>query len=362
MNFIWPWSLPFLIVTPLLLAIYVWMLRRRRRFAVRYSSISLLRAAIPERSKWRRHLPVALFLVGLTSLLLSIARPVAVLAVPYGRATVILALDVSGSMCATDIAPNRFSAAQAAAKDFVQNQEPGTQIGIVAFAGFAELVMPPTNDQEALYQAIDSLTRARRTAIGSAILRSLDAIAEINDDVAPVNMGRGAGEVVPTPVPADFYHPDIVVLLTDGSNNQGAFPLDAAQIAMERGIRVYTIGFGTEQGNTPRICTPEQNGGAALFRQGEGNFGGGSGFGGSGFGGGGRRALDEATLTQIAQMTDAEYYLAESAAELQDVFNNLPKYYVTTTEEREISVAFAGIGALLAAASIFLAQRWNPVM
>ena len=218
-----------------MVAAYIWMLRRRRRYAVRYSSLSLIRAAMPKHSRWRRHLPVALFLIGITGLVIALARPMAVIAVPYDRATVILALDVSGSMCATDIAPNRFSAAQEAAKEFVLNQEPGTQIGIVAFAGFAELVMPPTHDQEALIQAIDGLTRARRTAIGSAILRSIDAIAEMNPDVAPVNMGRSADDIAPTPVPEGLYQSDIIVLLTDGSNNQGALPLDAARTRSRTG-------------------------------------------------------------------------------------------------------------------------------
>ncbi len=359
MNFLWPWFLTLLILIPLMIAAYLWALRRRRRYAIRYSSLSLIRAAMPERSRWRRHLPLALFAIGIASLVLALARPLAVVAVPYGRATVILALDVSGSMCATDIPPNRFSAAQEAAKEFVRNQESGTRIGVVAFAGFAELVMPPTNDQEALLQAIDGLTRARRTAIGSAILRSLDAIAEINEDVAPVNMGRGSDEIAPTPVPEGTFQSDIIVLLTDGSNNQGAQPLDAAQIAADRGVRVYTIGFGTATNNSTRRCTPEQNGGAALFERGEGNFGGG-GMGG-GFGGGGRHALDEETLTEIAAMTDADYYLAESADELQGVFAGLPKYSVTTTETRELSVAFTGFGAILAALALFLAQLWNPL-
>ena len=359
MTFLWPWFLILLILVPLTIAAYLWALRRRRRYTLRYSSLSLIRAAMPRRLTWRRHLPLALFLIGIASLVLALARPVAVMAVPYGRATVILALDVSGSMCATDIAPNRFSAAQEAAKEFVLNQEPGTQIGVVAFAGFAELIMPPTHDQEALLQAIDGLTRARRTAIGSAILRSLDAIAEINEEVAPVNMGRGSGEIAPTPVPEGVFQSDIIVLLTDGSNNQGALPMDAAQLAADRGVRVYTIGFGTATNGSTRRCTPQQMGGAALFESGEGNFGG----GGTGFGsgGGGRRALDEETLTQIADMTDAEYHLAESADELQDVFANLPKYYVTSRETREISVAFSGIGAILAALALLLAHLWNPL-
>lgn len=359
MNLQWPWFLLVLLIVPLLIAAYLWALRRRRRYAVRYSSLSLIRAAIPERSRWRRHLPFALFLVAMTSLILALTRPIAVVAVPMGRATVILALDVSRSMCSTDIAPNRLAAAQEAAKSFIENQEPGTQIGIVAFAGFAELVLPPTGDRDALLAAIDSLTTARRTAIGSAILRSLDAIAEINPSVAPVNMGRGAGEETPTPAPEGVFQPDIVVLLTDGANNQGAFPLDAAQIALERGIHVYTIGFGTERGSAFG-CTAQQQGGAALLDGGFGNFGGG--MGGS-FGGRGRfrRGIDEETLQAIAAMTDAEYYAAESADELHDVFADLPRYYVTLEEEREISVAFAGVGTLLAALAIFLSQLWNPL-
>lgn len=360
MRFLWPWLLFLLLLVPLLLAAYIWVLRRRRRYAVRFSSLALIRAARPERSRWRRHLPAAFFLLSIASLVLAMARPVAAVSVPYGRATVILALDVSGSMCSTDIAPNRFSAAQEAAKDFVRNQEPGTRIGVVAFAGFAELVMPPTDDQDALIAAIDGLTRARRTAIGSAILRSLDAIAEINPDVAPVNMGRGPGEVMPTPVPSGTYQPDIIVLLTDGSNNQGALPLDAAQIAVDRGVRVYTIGFGTAAGASTRRCTPEQNGGAALLEQGEGTFR--NNFpGGGGGGGGGRRALDEGTLTAVADLTGGEYYLAESAEELNAVFANLPRYSITTTESREISVGFAAVGALLAGLALVLAQRWNPL-
>ncbi|MCB9147952.1 MAG: VWA domain-containing protein [Caldilineaceae bacterium] len=359
MNVQWPWVLLFLLLIPLLIAAYIWILRRRRRFTVRYSSLSLIRAAAPERSRWRRHIPFALMLIGLTSLVLAMARPQAVVAVPMGRATVILALDVSRSMCSTDIPPNRLAAAQEAAKSFVENQDPGTQIGIVAFAGFAELVLPPTNDQQALLEAIDKLTTARRTAIGSAILRSLDAIAEVNPNVAPVNMGRFEGQEMPTPAPEGFYQPDIVVLLTDGRSNQGAFPLDAAQIAVERGIHVYTIGFGTERGSAFG-CTPEQQGGAALFGDTFGNFGGGN-FGGGGFGGGRRRGLDEETLQTIAHMTDAEYYLAESADELHEVFSNLPKYYVTLEEEREISVAFTGLGALLSMLALVLSQRWNPL-
>jgi Ca-activated chloride channel family protein len=174
-----------------------------------------------------------------------INRPVAVIKVPAGKATIILAIDVSMSMCSTDIPPNRLKAAQAAALEYVQRQSAHTQLGIVAFAGFAALVQPPTSYQEDLIAAIENLYTAAY-GNGSAILESLDAIAEINQAVAPSNTGNES--VLPTPVPEGEYAPDIIVLLTDGASNTGIWPLEAAQQAADRGVRVYTIGFGTENG------------------------------------------------------------------------------------------------------------------
>src|SRR5919205_1265605 len=150
MDLLWPGFLPLLAVLPLMIGLYIWILRRRRPFAVRYSSLSLVRAALPHQSRWRRHLPFALFLLGLASLVVALARPVAIVSVPTGQTTVILAIDVSRSMCSTDIEPNRLLAAEAAAQSFVERQKSTTQISIVAFAGFAEIVQPPTADQEAL--------------------------------------------------------------------------------------------------------------------------------------------------------------------------------------------------------------------
>ncbi|RPJ03014.1 MAG: VWA domain-containing protein, partial [Chloroflexi bacterium] len=252
MDLLWPGFLLLLGLIPLTVVIYIWVLRRRRRFAVRYSSLSLVREALSHQSRLRRHLPFALFLVALASLVGALTRPVAIVSVPADQTAIILTIDVSRSMLATDIEPSRMDAAQAAAMSFVERQNSNVQIGIVAFAGYAELVQPPTSDQRALKAAIQSLTTARRTAIGSGILKSLDAIAAIDSRVAPSVPVTGAGTgLEPTPVPRGAYAPDIVVLLTDGVSNSGPMPLDAAQQAVDRGVKVYTIGFGTENGSIP---------------------------------------------------------------------------------------------------------------
>ncbi len=307
----------------LLIAAYIWMLRRRRRFVVRYSSLSLVREALPHQSRWRRHLPFALFLLALSSLIIALSRPVTIVSVPAGQTVILLTIDVSRSMCSTDIQPSRIEAAQAAALSFIQRQQATTQIGIVAFSGYAELIQPPTTDTEALQAAIESLATGRRTAIGSGILKALDAIAEIDPTVAPSTTSNSRGPQ-PTPVPHGAYAPDIIVLLTDGVSNTGPQPLDAAQQAADRGVRVYTIGFGTANGSSFPPCGAQfmgrEPGDNQRFGGGR-QFGGGGGgqFGGGQFGGGGfRRGIDEATLKQVADMTGGTYYSAESAGELQE--------------------------------------------
>jgi Ca-activated chloride channel family protein len=177
MALLWPGFVLLLGLIPLLAAVYIWMLRRRRRLAVRYSSLSLVREALPHQSRLRRHLPFALFLLALTSLIFALLRPVAIVSVPTGQAVVMLAIDVSRSMCSRDVQPNRMIAAEDAALSFVQRQKSTTQIGIVAFSTLAELVQPPTTDQEVLQDAIQNLAVGTSTAMGSAILKSLDAIA-----------------------------------------------------------------------------------------------------------------------------------------------------------------------------------------
>ena len=359
MDLLWPGFLILLGLLPLIVGAYIWMLRRRRRYAVRYSSLTLVRAALPQRSRWRRHIPFALFILALASLIIALGRPVAVVAAPAAQTTIVLALDVSRSMCSTDIAPNRLLAAEAAALSFIQSQTATRQISIVAFAGFAEVIQPPTSDQETLETAVESLTTGRRTAVGSGILKALDVIAEVDPSVTP-SLKDPSTDVAPTPVPNGAYAPEIIVLLTDGASNAGPEPVEAAQQAADRGVRVYTIGFGTAQGSGNPICSQRLVGGGPLDSSG-GGFGGG-GFGG-GFGGGGgfRRGIDEDTLKQVADLTGGEYYSAESAGELQHVFENLPTSLIIKHDVIEISVAFTAVGALLAALAVGLSLLWHPL-
>ena len=351
MSFLWPGFLYLLLLIPLAIGVYLWVLRRRRRFAVRYSSLSLVREAAAKQSWLRKHLPFLLFLMALASLVFALTRPAATVVIPSNEATVILAMDVSLSMCSTDIAPNRLEVSKDAALSFVRDNSSGRQVGIVAFAGFAELIQAPTTDLGRLENAIQILVPARRTAIGSAILRSIDAIAEVDDRVAPSEL-RQSTSTAPA-IPEGEYLPHIVVLLTDGASNAGPLPMTAAEQAVERGIRVYTIGFGTTNNSSPMNC-----GDGDLF-----GFGGGFGspFGGGGGGGGFRREIDEDTLKQIADLTGGEYYAATSATELLEVFRNLPTYVIATRETTEISVFFTAFAVLMTVIALLLALRWHPL-
>ena len=353
MTLLWPWFLLLLWLIPLLVAVYIWILRRRRRFAIRYSSLSLLREAIPQWSRWRRHLPFALFLLGLIGLIAALARPVTRIDVPLSRTTIILALDVSRSMCATDVPPNRLTVAQEAALAFIEDQPAGTQIGLVAFAGFAEIVVPPTRDKATLQEAIRGFTTSLGTTIGSATLKSIDAIAEINPAVAPSRVDVSV-EDEELESGDESYQPDIIVLLTDGANSRGPHPLDAAQEAADRRVRVYTIGFGTSEPGQ-MICTAQQLGSGGGFDNG---FGGG--FGGGG-GGSFRRFLviDEPTLRAIADLTGGTYFRAESATQLLEVFQNLPRQIILQKETLEISALFSTLGGIFVTAAVGLSLLWN---
>jgi Ca-activated chloride channel family protein len=359
MDFLWSDLLALLLVPLVLVAIYIWSLRRRRPSGVRYSSLALIREAVPGSSRLRRHLPFVLFIASLLAVVVAMARPVAIVAVPTNQTTIILTIDVSGSMCSTDIPPSRIQAAEAAAAAFIQSQAAGTRIGIVAFSGFAELVQSPTNDKAALLNALQSLATGRRTAIGEGILASIDAISEIDSSVAKSQTDSTPGSA-PVPVPKGDYAPDIVVLLTDGASNTGTAPLDAAQQAADRGVRVFTIGFGTANGGAlSPTCAPQFVGrepGA-----GGGGGGGGGGFGGGGGGGNFPRGIDEATLKQIADVTGGTYYPAESASQLDSVFAKLPTNLITKHEATEVSFAFVGLGALLAGLAILLGKAWRPL-
>lgn len=354
MGVLWPVFLLLLAALPLIVLFYVLALKRRRRFAVHYSSLSLIAQAMPGGIRWRRHLPFVLALLAVALLVLALSRPYADVTVASSRTTVILALDVSLSMCADDIDPNRLTVAQEAAVRFIEGQESDTRVGIVAFAGFAQLIVPPTTDRDALVEAVANLTTARRTAVGSAIVRSLDALSEVNPAIAPVNVNVPAVSEA-EPIPEESLQPDVIVLLTDGANTRGVRPLDAARAARDRGVQVYTIGFGTA---SPAVlqCTPEQLGGEELpFR--------GGGFGGFGGGriSGNFLSLDERTLSRVAEVTEAEYYLAGSADELFEVFSEIPVQIEKKKVRMEVSAVLTAISAVLALCAGALALRWSPL-
>lgn len=361
MTFQCPWLLTLIVALPLFALAYWQILKRQKRQAVQFSSLSLLLDVVPKGTNWRRHAPFALFLLGLANLILAMARPAAAIQVPLSQTSIILALDVSLSMCATDVEPNRFTIAKEAAQAFIDDQPDGTQIGIVAFAGFAELVVPPTSDKAQLSDAIDGMTASLGTAIGSATLKSIDAIAEINDDVAPSGVDL-SGTVNAEGDDDEGFQPDIIVLLTDGANGQGVTPMAAAAAAADRDIRVYTIGFGTTN-PTELACERDQLGLEVFEQFGsgfDGSFGGG--FGG-GFGGNIRRYLviDEPTLQAVADLTGGQYFRAESAGQLVDVFLNLPTNVMLQTEYTEISFVFSALAALLMMSAFVLSQLWSPL-
>ncbi|HEX7495215.1 MAG TPA: VWA domain-containing protein [Candidatus Limnocylindrales bacterium] len=364
MDFQWSGFLVALALLPVLIAIYVLSLRRRRRSGVRYSSLALIREALPGQSRLRRHLPFALVVAALGALVLSLARPVVVLSVPTNKTTILLTIDVSGSMCSTDIPPSRLEAAEAAAAAFINSQASTAQMGIVAFSSFAEVVQPPTTDRALLLDALHSLTTGRRTAIGSGILASIDAVSLVDPSVAKSQTDANPG-VAPVPVPAGDYAPDIIVLLTDGANNAGPDPLSAAQQAADRGVRVYTIGFGTANGGAlSPTCAAQFIGrepGGGGFGGGGGGFGGGGGGFGGGGGGGFPRGIDEATLTHIAALTGGTYHPAENASQLESVFQGLPTDLITAHQATEVSVVFVALGSLLAGLATLLGRAWRPL-
>lgn len=358
MGFQWPLALPALLAVPALVGAYVWQLRRRRRQAVRYSSVALIRAAAPKRSAWRRHVAFGLLVAAFAALGVAAARPQIGVDVPVPDSAIIVAMDVSGSMCATDVQPNRLTAAQGAVRDFVESQDPATSIGLVLFSGFAQVAVAPTTDRAPLTRAIDGLTTGRGTTIGAAILKSVDAIAEINPEVPPTDPTTGTGRPgtdggtpsLPSPAPptGDFA-PEIVVLLTDGANTSGIDPVLAATQAAERGVRVYPIGFGTRNPSS-MVCTATQAAGQGPDR-----------WGGVGGGRGGRNFLvaDEPTLQEVADVTGGEYFAAADADRLQTVLADLPRSVVTQRRDVEVSVALVGLAVVLVLGGTWSAARWT---
>jgi Ca-activated chloride channel family protein len=344
MTFLWPEALFGLAVLPLLVGIYILVLRRRKKDALRYSSLGLVRQAAG-RSSWRRHVPPALFLAAMALLLLAAARPAAVVTLPSERETVILAMDVSGSMRASDVQPTRLAAAQAAAKSFAHETPRSTRIGVVAFAGSAALVQAPTSNREELFAAIDQLQLQNATAIGSGLLASLKAIFPEQDfDLAPPGLQGGyaaaggsshlrprASAAKPSlkPVPPGSNKNAVVILLTDGQTTTGPDPIDAARLAAARGVRVFTVGVGTPDG---QILTGE---GWSI-----------------------RVRLDEEALKIIADLTRGEYFFAGNAPDLKRIYDGLKSKLVLEKRETEITAVFAAAAALLSVVSAALSLLW----
>ena len=341
MSFIWPGLLVLLALVPALVAVYVWVLRRQRAMAVRFASLGLVREAMGGARLWRRHLPPALFLLGLAVALLAVARPSALLTLPSQQRTIILAIDVSLSMRATDVQPNRLGAAQAAARAFVEDLPSDLRVGIVSFAGTALLVQKPTSNKDELVEAIDRLHLDRHTAIGSGIIMSLATLfPEQNIDLESLVLGsrqswrvhrpeKAAPKKEVQPVPPGSNHSAAIVLLTDGRRTTGPDPLDAAKMAADRGIRVFTVGFGSAAGGPAMIE------GYSIFMM-----------------------FDEETLKAIAGLTRAEYFHASSADELKRVYEALSSRFVLTKEEREVTALFAAVAALLTLVSAGLSLLW----
>jgi Ca-activated chloride channel family protein len=345
MSFSWPWALLALLVIPLVFAAWWLTRRRRRRSVVRVTSIALVRAARPGRSRWRRRIPAALLVAGFAVLAVGAARPQATVPVASSSATIMLALDVSGSMCSTDVKPNRITAAERATTAFVKSESGGPRIGLVAFAGTAAVLSPPGADTRQLLGAIGGLTTSFGTAIGEGILTSLDAIAQADPSVAPTGatVSRKPGS----------YSDDVIVVLTDGSNNRGVDPQIAAKQAAGRGVRVFTIGYGTDN-PAPVACSSSQFGGY-------GGGGGGGSFGGGGGGEGNPFDADFGALMQISRTTGGTFYRAQDASQLSKALANLSGAFTVVHKRIDLAAWFAVAGGLLIAAAVALSLWWNRV-
>ncbi len=344
MTFMWPQFLWLLLALPLLILLYVWLLRRKKKLALRYASLSIVREAIGKGQSFRRHIPPLLFLLSLAAMLIASSRPFAVITLPADQQTIMLAMDVSGSMRATDVKPNRLVASQDAAKAFLAELPRNIRVGIVAFAGTASVVQPPTLSREDLVAAIDKFQLQRGTAIGNGIVVSLSELfPDAGIDIASMQTGRerqrgvaidqpaAAGkEKMPfVPVAPGSYTSAAIILLTDGQRTTGVDSMDAAKAAADRGVRIYTVGVGTVDGET------------------------------IGFEGWSMRVkLDEETLKGIARNTQAEYFYAGTAGDLKKVYESLSSRLTVVKKETEISGLLALVAAAFALLSAGLSLAW----
>ena len=338
MSLLWPEWLWSLLLLPLLVAAYLALLGRRKKNTVRLASVALVKQALGSGPGWRRHVPPALLLLAVAVLLLASARPTARIKLPSVQETIILAMDVSGSMRATDVHPNRLVASQEAAKAFVAGLPRTVRIGVVSFAGTAAIVQPPTFSREDVVAAIDRFQLQRGTAIGSGLVLSLASLfPDDGIDLSQIT-GQRAMPVAPgekkekkpfVPVEPGSYSSAAIILLTDGQRTTGPDPMEAAKMAAERGVKVYTVGVGTKNGEI------------------------------IGFEGWSMRVrLDEDTLKNIANATRANYFYAGTADDLKQVYQGLSSRLVVETKETEITGFLALVGALLAIAAAGLSVWW----
>ena len=346
MTFQWPELLWLLAAVPLLVAAYVALLRRKKKAALAYANLTMVKEAMGARQRFRRHVPPLLFLLALIAMIVAIARPAAVVTLPSQRETIVLALDVSGSMRATDVQPNRLVAAQAAARAFVADQPARARIGVVSFAATASVVQPPSQNREEIIAAIDRLQLQRGTAVGSGLLVSLKLIfPDVEFDLrswnprgdsardsrrgVPLDPARDPDKAAAKPVQPGSFTSAAIILLTDGQTTTGPDPIEAARMAADRGIRVYTVGIGTQAGEII---------GAEGWSM--------------------RVRLDEETLKTIANLTRGEYYYAGTATDLKKVYEALNTRVALEKKETEITALVTAAAALLALAAGFLSVLW----
>jgi Ca-activated chloride channel family protein len=343
MSFLWPelfWSLA---VLPLLIAAYVLVLRRKKKLALRYASLSIVREAMGHGNRIRRHIPPLLFLLAIAVILVASARPVAIVTLPSQQETIILAMDVSGSMRAKDVEPNRLVASQNAAKAFIAELPRHTRVGVVSFAGTAAVVQAPTLSRDDVVAAIDRFQLQRGTATGSGILVALATLfpdggfdvstaiygREAERRGAPLDLAPKKAEPEAKPVPPGSYASAAIILLSDGQRTTGPDPIEAAKRAADRGVRIYTVGVGTVDGEV-------------------------IGFEGWSF----RARLDEDTLKAVAQITQAEYFYAGTATDLKKVYQSLSSRIVLQKQETEVTALFAAAAGVLALLAGFLSLLW----